>query len=110
MFWVGLSAAFAAGPDVPPSYTDMPSATSLRNLKKIGARDPAALGEAEKIEWVRARFAWVGLLRLQGKGDEALRVFDGCGLTCENWGPAAEWAALKKWGCARNKDAAPCGK
>jgi len=120
LFWLGfLGTALAAGPvpggsgvDVPPPYTDTTSSQALRNLEKIGARDPAHLSEAEGVEWVRARFALVALLRLQGKEPEALEAFAGCKSYCAKWGPSSEWEALKKWGChsPRRKDAAPCRK
>jgi hypothetical protein len=91
-------------PESPPAYTDTSSAEALRNMRKIGARDPATLSEAEAVEWVRSRFAWVALLRLQGKDAEALAVFEGCRSYCGKWGPSGEWAALKKWGCAKSAE------
>jgi hypothetical protein len=75
-------------------------------MRVIGARDPARLSDAESVEWVRSRFAWVALLRLQGKDDEALEVFEGCRSYCKRWGPSGEWEALRKWACGRGK----CGK
>ncbi|MGZ3657946.1 MAG: hypothetical protein ACXVB9_10480 [Bdellovibrionota bacterium] len=95
--------AFAAGPVVAPPYTDTNSEQALRNMRLICSRDPSALSEAEGVEWVRARFAWVALLRLQNKDKEAVEVFAGCTKVCEKWGPSSEWAALKKWGCARKR-------
>lgn len=105
--WLSALAAFA-GPDMPLSYTDTTSARALQNMATIGARDPAKLSESEKGEWVRSRFAWVALLRLQGKVPEAEDVFAGCGVYCAKFGPSAEWEALRKWGCARRKKAPVC--
>lgn len=96
---VGALALAAA----PPPYTDTNSEVALRNLSVIGAKDPATLSEAEGVEWVRARFAWIALLRLQGNEPAAVAVFAGCKDACAKWGPTSEWAALKKWGCAREK-------
>ena len=102
--------AFAEGPEVVPSYTGTNSVQAKRVLEKLCARDASALSEAEGVEWVRGRFAWVALLRLEGKEDEALKVFEGCGSYCAKWGPSGEWAALRKWGCGKRKNAIPCRK
>ena len=101
-----LLALPAAGGELP--YTDLPSETALRNLEKIGARDPAKLPEAEASEWVRSRFAWVALLRMQGREKEALEVFGGCKGYCAKLGSQAEWAALRRWACGKKTKAEPC--
>ena len=109
LFWLGVAdPAQGAGPDSPPSYTDVSSAEALRTLEKLCARDPAALRDDEGVEWAKARFAMVALLRLQGKDKEAMDAFAGCGSYCRKWGSSAEWKALRKWGCAKKKDAIPC--
>jgi hypothetical protein len=102
VLWGALALAQASLAQLP--YTDTNSEVALRNLRTIGERDPASLSEAEGVEWVRARFAWVALLRLQGNEKGALAVFAGCGDACGKWGPSSEWAALKKWGCERKKE------
>lgn len=93
-----------------PSYTDMNSVQALRNLEKITERPARGLSEAELMEWVRARFARIALLRLEGRTEEALGAFGGCGKLCEKHGPAEEWKTLKAWGCGKRKGAEPCGK
>jgi hypothetical protein len=98
---VFVALALAAGP---LTYTDMSSEQALRNLSTIGSRDPTALSDAEGVEWVRARFAWVALLRLQGNESKALEVFAGCGKWCGKWGSSSEWAALKSWGCGKRHE------
>ncbi len=92
------------------TYTDTNSVQAKRNLEKIAGKDPATLNEAEGAEWARARFAWIALLRLEGKEKEARTVFSGCKKFCEKWGPEKEWPALKAWGCAREKSAESCKK
>ena len=96
--------------DSPLVYTDTNSVQARRNLEKILARDPRLIPEAEGVEWVRARFALIALLRLQGKESEALGVFEKCEEFCKKWGPTVEWDALVLWGCDRLKKAAVCRK
>lgn len=104
---LALSArASAAEPPLP--YTDTTSERALHNMQKLGAKDPRTLSAEDGIEWVRSRFAWVALLRLEGKDQEAADVFAGCGNTCAKLGSSSEWGALKKWGCARRPDSVPC--
>lgn len=104
-----LALALAAeGGEAPPPYTDMNSVQALRNLERITEKGPKGLPEAELAEWVRARFARIALLRLEGKTGEALKVFTGCAKVCEKHGPSEEWKALKEWGCTRVKGAEPC--
>lgn len=98
----------APAAETPPPYTDTSSVEALRNMRKIGARDPAKLSDAEAVEWVRSRFAWIALLRLEGKDKEALGVFEGCRSYCGRWGPGAEWSAIRKWGCGRRPKSGPC--
>ena len=98
-FLLGAAALAVA----PPPYTDTNSEVALRNLSAISAKDPGALSDSEGVEWVRARFAWIALLRLEGDEPAALAVFSGCKEACGKWGSTSEWAALKKWGCAREK-------
>lgn len=105
-----LSAAFAAE-EPAPSYTDTNSVQALRTLEKITERSTKGLPDAELVEWVKARFARIALLRLEGRADEALAVFAGCAKVCEKHGSSEEWKALKAWGCGKKKkNAAPCGK
>jgi len=61
-FLLGAAALAVA----PPPYTDTNSEVALRNLSAISAKDPGALSDSEGVEWVRARFAWIALLRLEG--------------------------------------------
>lgn len=107
LFFAGIGLASA---ETPLPYTDTNSVQALRNLEKISAKDPKKCSEAEGAEWARARFAWIALLRLEGKEKQALNVFSGCGKFCEKWGPEKEWPALKAWGCARIKDKEICKK
>jgi hypothetical protein len=86
------------------------SLVARRNMEKIAVRDPAKLSESELVEWTKARLAWIALSRLEGREDEALRLFAGCGKFCVAYAPDQEWAALKAWGCARKKNASPCRK
>jgi hypothetical protein len=104
-----LSVAFAAE-EPAPSYTDTNSVQALRTLEKITERSSKGLPDEELVEWVRARFARIALLRLEGRADEALAVFAGCAKVCERHGSSEEWKALKAWGCGKKKGAAPCGK
>lgn len=92
------------------AYTDTNSVQARRNLEKILLGNPASLSEVEGVEWVRARFALVALLRLQGNEKEALKVFRLCDVYCERWGPPTEWVALRRWGCGQAKDAEFCRK
>lgn len=107
-FWF-LSAAFAAE-EPAPTFTDTNSVQALRTLEKLTERSPKGLPDSELVEWVRARFARIALLRLEGRADEALKVFGGCAKVCEKHGSSEEWKALKSWGCRKNKGAAPCRK
>ncbi len=107
--WAGDSPAPRKG-DEPLPYTNTESERALRNMQKIGAKDPSGLNDTDGEEWVRSRFAWVALLRLEGKDEEAADVFAGCGTYCGKWGPSLEWGGLKKWGCARRPDSVPCRK
>jgi|GEM_PF-4557503 len=91
-----------------PSYTDTNSVQALRNLEQIAGKNPKKLPDAELVEWVRARFAWIALLRLEGKIPEALKVFEGCEAYCVKHGPSEEWKALRAWGCGKSKAASPC--
>jgi hypothetical protein len=94
--------------DPPPSYTDRNSVQAARHLEAWASRQPEKLSETERGEWVRARFAWIALLRLEGKVPEALAAFEGCGTYCAKHGPSEEWKALKAWGCGKKKNAKPC--
>ena len=102
------SVSLSPAPEQAPSYTDTNSVEALRNLRKIDTKDPAKLSEAELVEWVRARFAWIALLRLQGKEKDALEVFAQSRRWCEKHGPSGEWRALKSWGCKRDSGLGPC--
>ncbi|MGZ3693285.1 MAG: hypothetical protein ACXWQO_03705 [Bdellovibrionota bacterium] len=62
----------------------------------------------EKVEWAKARLAAISLARLQAKEDEALKLFEECGETCEKYGDSAEWNAVKAWGCQKKRDTDMC--
>lgn len=104
-----LLLTFAAfGQESALPYTDTNSVQALRNLKQIAGKSPKKLPEPELVEWVRARFAWIALLRLEGKVQDALKVFEGCESYCAKHGPSEEWKALRDWGCGKKKAAPPC--
>lgn len=92
----------------PVTFTETNSVQALRNLEAIGKNDPAKMKEPELVEWVRGRFAWIALLRLEGREKEAAEVFAGCAAYCARHGRSAEWKALKEWGCRKKKTAEPC--
>ncbi len=108
-FWL-LAVVFSFSSDAGDSlpYTDTNSVQALRNLEKISEKNPEKMKDLELGEWVRARFAWIALLRLEGKEEEARKVFSGCSSYCAKHGPSGEWAALKAWGCGKKKKIAPC--
>lgn len=110
LFLLGSVLSFAAtGGGDALNYTDTNSVQAARNLKQLTSQDPKTLREEEGVVWARARFAWVALLRLEGKDKEAEAVFAGCGNGkvnfCKKWGPEKEWKKMKAWGCARVKTA-----
>jgi hypothetical protein len=55
-----------------PPYTDMNSVQALRNLEKITERSTKGMPELELSEFVRARFARIALLRLEGRSADAI--------------------------------------
>jgi len=91
-----------------PSYTDTNSVQALRFLQAAAGKNPKHLTDPELAEWVRARFALIALLRLEGKNAEAIEAFENCGKLCAKHGPSGEWKALKVWGCLKKKNADPC--
>lgn len=101
LLFLGLPAA--AAEEASPSYTDLNSVQALRNLEKLTNRPVKGLPESELVEWVRARFARIALLRLEGRPAEALAVFEGCAKLCEKHGPTEEWKALKAWAERKKK-------
>ncbi len=110
---MGFALAFllclpAFGAESTTPITDTNSVQALRNIEAIAGKSPVKLNDPELGEWVRARFAWVALLRLEGKTEQARRVFEGCGTYCAKHGPSSEWKALKAWGCGRKSQAEPC--
>ncbi|HEY8280481.1 MAG TPA: hypothetical protein VIH99_12705 [Bdellovibrionota bacterium] len=114
LFWI-FAARLAIAAEMPQPtpalpYTDTNSVQALRNLEALSSRNPAKLGEAEGVEWAKAMFARIALLRLEGKEDRAAEVIAGCGPYCGKWGPGKEWPALKKWGCGRKKAPGFCQK
>lgn len=99
----------AAPPPEPGAYVNVLSVEAVRAMEKIAGKDPASLHEAAELgEWARARLAWVSLARLQGREEEALRIFAGCRQVCREHGPAAEWTTARTWACAKRKDLEPC--
>jgi hypothetical protein len=107
LLWLCIAAIADSGP---VSYTNVPSERALHIFQKMGSRDPKILSESEKVEWVRSRLAWIALLRLQGKENDALEAFTGCDSWCGKLAPSLEWGALKRWGCARKPDSGPCNE
>lgn len=105
MRWLLLFAALtvSAAEPPPPVYTDLNSVQALRNLEKITEKSTKGLPESELVVWVRARFARIALLRLEGRPEEALAVFEGCVKLCEKHGPTEEWKALKEWAGRKKK-------
>ena len=91
------------------TYTDTNSIHAQKVLEKLASRDPALLKDAERAEWARARLAWVALLRLEGKEEEASKVLEGCAQACRKWGPEKEWLAAKDWACRRSPQLKICG-
>jgi hypothetical protein len=93
-----------------PNYTDVNQIEAARALEKVAGKPLSGkAGEAEQVEWVRARMAWIALERLQGQEEKALKIFAGCGGYCERHSPEKEWKALRTWACAKSPKAAPCG-
>jgi hypothetical protein len=97
-----------AAPDQP--YVNTTSVQADQKMQRIASKDPSKLPEPEKIEWVRARLAWIALRRLEGREAEAVRLFEGCGRYCGKYGPEKEWEKVRDWGCRKNKKALPCQK
>jgi hypothetical protein len=115
IFFSGASPALAAntGPAAPDStpYVNARSVEAERALRRISSVSLSFLkSEEEKVKWASARLAWVSLLRLQSRDDEALKVFGECAAACEKFGPKGEWKAAKAWGCGKNPALIPCGK
>lgn len=93
----------------PPIYVNTFSVEAAKGMEKIGGRPVAELtSDAERMEWARARLAWIALTRLQGQEAEALKIFSGCGDICGRFGPEKEWASTRSWGCGRQPGALPC--
>lgn len=109
-----IACASQPGTAAPPTsesstYVNVLSVEALRAMEKIAGKDPATLHDpADLGEWARARLAWVSLARLQGREEEALRVFARCEQVCREHGPAAEWSTARAWACAKKKDLEPC--
>jgi hypothetical protein len=101
-----LTAAYAQNST--PNLTDINSAEARRNLEKVASRSADGLSEAELVEWTKARLAWIALNRLEGREDEALKLFSGCGKTCAHYAPDKEWKALQAWGCSKAGKIPPC--
>lgn len=100
---------FLASAQEPPVYVNNLSVEAGQAMEKIAGRDPSTLkSEAEKVEWARARLAWISLRRLQGREKEAISLFEGCGQICESHGPEKEWAAARAWGCQKKREAKVC--
>ena len=92
-----------------PVFVNKLSLEAGQVMEKIAGRDPDKLqGEAELVDWARARLAWISLKRLQGREMEALNIFAGCLQFCEKYGLEKEWAATKAWGCQKKREAKPC--
>ncbi|RZA01611.1 MAG: hypothetical protein EOP11_17345 [Proteobacteria bacterium] len=95
----------------PTPYVNARSVEAERALRRISSADFASLRtDEEKVKWASARLAWVSLLRLQSRDEEALKVFGECAGFCEKFGPKGEWKAAKAWGCGKNPALIPCGK
>ncbi len=84
------------------------SLEAAKAMERLSQQNPKKLSEAEKIEWARARLAWIALKRLQGQEGEALQIFQGCQGFCEKYGPEKEWKSVRAWGCAKKREAIPC--
>ena len=109
-----VACAGQAGTPAPPSsessaHVSVLSVEALRAMEKIAGKDPATLHDPAALsEWARARLAWVSLARLQGREEEALRVFARCEQVCREHGPEAEWKTARAWACAKRRDLEPC--
>lgn len=105
-----LAGALAlAAPEKAALYIEGNVVQAARLLEGICSKDFNDLaGEAEQVEWVKARLAWVSLERLRGREEEALRIFSACDVYCEKHAPEKEWASLKAWACGKKKEANPC--
>jgi hypothetical protein len=109
LFWLLVSALAAAAPEQASLYIEGNAVQSARTLESICAKDFKSLAaEAEQLEWVKARLAWISLERLRGQEAEALKIFAGCGNYCEKHAPEREWRSLKAWACGKKKEAIPC--
>jgi len=108
---LAAAVSIAAAPSAPDSpFVNAPSVDAERALRRMASADPSSLtSDAEKQKWAKARLAWIALARLQGRDDEALKIFGGCAGWCEKNGPKEEWAGAKAWACARDPKAGPCG-
>lgn len=91
------------------SYTDVNSIEAERAMKGIVSVPYTALTtEADQVEWVKARIAWIALERLRGREAKALEIFEGCENFCEKHAADKEWSSLKAWGCSKKKEAKIC--
>jgi hypothetical protein len=91
-----------------PAYVNTNNVDARRQLEEISAKDPGTLPEPERLKWAKARLAWIALDRLEGREEEALKLFRDCFETCGTYAPAGEFRALLAWGCPRAADARPC--
>ncbi len=106
-----LPALALAAPEKASIYIEGNVVQAARVLEGICSKDFNDLaGEAEQVEWVKARLAWIALERLRGRDEEALRICSACDLYCERHAPEREWAALRAWACGKKKEANPCLK
>jgi hypothetical protein len=104
----GAATAEKASPDASP-YVNARSVEAERVLRRIAGEEPASLkNDEERTKWASARLAWISLARLQGRDEEALKIFGGCAELCGKHGPAGEWKAARAWGCARKPELAFC--
>lgn len=104
--FLGVPLLLAAAP---PAYVNTFSLDAANVMRKIAGRPVEELKtDAERMEWARARLAWIALARLQGQEAEALKIFSDCGDICGRFGPEKEWDATRSWGCGRQPGALPC--
>lgn len=109
MLFFLVAALAIAGEESPSLYIETNAVQAARALQEISSKDFDSLSnEGERLEWVRARIAWIALERLRGREEEALRIFEGCRGHCSAFAPDREWKALKAWAYGKKKEATPC--
>lgn len=117
MFLLLLLFAASARADAPAKQlfsdpgVDARSIEAERTLARIAGAEISSLKtKEEKEKWAGARLAWIALSRLQGRDEEAMKIFAGCEKLCRDFGSKAEWKAAVAWSCGRDAKRPECPK